>query len=159
MPRLGSIIVVLCAGIAACGSNREYDPQHAVPLPICDWPIPGALRLHVEEMTGHSYFRVHNVITQRVTFRPIPRTLAGDDTESAVWEELRLLDELGSAKIFGHRLTVNSDEGTQLIDADVNVYTVLLDNLMITTAGFSLAEVRVMVEYCNDTRRDPLGKF
>ena len=154
MPRLASGIVVLCTGLAACDLNREYEPQHFVPLPSCDWPIPSGLRLHVEETTGHSYFQVYNVETQRVTFRPIPRALASDDNESLAWEELRLIDELGSAKVFGHRLTVTSDEGTQVIDADVNVYTVLLDTLMITTAGFSLAEVRIMVEHCNDTRRD-----
>jgi hypothetical protein len=153
MPRLASIVIVLCGALSACNSDPANNQRHFVPLPLCDWPIPGELRLHVEEMTGHSYFQVRDVRAQRVTFRPIPEALAGDDSQSSVWKELRLLDEIGAARLFGHRLTVISNHGPQLIDADVDVYTVFLDDVMITAAGFSLPEVRSMVEHCNDSRK------
>lgn len=155
MRRMTIAFVALSAILVACELNGRDEEHQIVPLPACDWPIPIGLRLHVEEMTGHSYFWLkEGVFGQRVTFQPLPTEWADGVFQSSDTDELRLIEEIGPARIFSLRVFMESEKGQEVIDMEVDAYTVMLDSVMITTAGFSLPEVSAMAEHCIESQRE-----
>lgn len=155
MGKIAIAFVALSTILAACELNGKDEEQQIVPLPFCDWPIPVGLRLHIEELTGHTYFWLKDgEFGQRVTFQPLPKGWARGVFQRSDADELRLIEEIGAARIFSLRLFLRSENGPEVIDADVDAYTVLLGNVMITTAGFSLPEVRAMIQHCIESRRN-----
>jgi hypothetical protein len=155
MGRITITVVVIGMALGACTPTAGNEGQQLVPLPVCDWPIPGGLRLHIEELSGHSYSRLkEDGFGQRATFQPLPKELATRDFQSSDAGSLSLVEEIGPARIFSLRLFLTSETGQEAVDADVDAYTILLGKVMVTTAGFTLPEVRAMILHCIESRRE-----
>jgi hypothetical protein len=139
--------------LASCISDESKAEFQYVPLPFCDWPLPMDMRLQINELLGHKFL----VLTEDLDYRSVMFIPLGEETQAKNVEVesdyvLELVGQVKDASIYEFKMN-HPDLTPTSNEREWRFFEVEIQNARISITGFSISDVELMVEQCQQSRR------
>jgi hypothetical protein len=135
-------------------SMMARDLQH-IPLEVCHWPAPSSFVLHVNELSHHrfhesDFYAPHAAIS----FMPATAEAASLDQELALKYEARTPVSDRLIYVYQIELDWGVAPGEPVPGLSMEHYQAVVGDIVVRISGFTLPDVRAMVNECVRTWRE-----